>query len=626
MATVAEALAIAVQHHRAGRLPEAEGIYRQVLDVEPDHPDALHLLGVVAQAAGRHDIACDLITAALAARRDFPDASYNLGITLEALGRPEEAIVRYDTALAARPAWAEAHNNRANALKSLGRLDEAVDGYRRAVAARPDYARAHGNLGVALAGLGRLDEAMACYRAALALDPEFAEAHNNLAKALKELGRLDEAVDSYRRAAALRPQSAEIHANLGNALRELDRIGEAIACYEQAIARKPDYAEAYNGLGLALCATGDYRRAAERVRFAISLQPDLADAHNNLGNIEKINGRIDRALECYDTALAIRPDKADAHVNRAYSLFIEGRLGEAWAEHEWRWKGVKPPRPFPQPWWNGTSLAGRTLLVWGEQGLADEILSVGMAPEVTGGPCIWECDPRLVALFARSFPSVSFVPRRDPPVEQTSAAQVQIAAFSLARYFRNDAADFPRRRAYLSPDPNRAARWREWLDGLGPGLKVGISWRGRLVNSARSHHFPSLAQSGVILGIPGLVFVTLQYDDGAADIATLREHTGVHIHTPPGIDLTNDLDDLAALMAGLDAAVGPATAVGDLAGAVGCPTWMYAYYPVSNEKEICNFDHIPWCPSIRVETRAVDEDWDGVLSRIVAGLRARAIG
>ena len=182
--TVPEAFALAVQHHRAGRLAEAEAIYRQILAVDPRHPGALHLLGVVAHQVGRNDVAVEMILQAIALAPIIPEFHSNLG----------------------------------EAYRTLGRLDEAIAAYRRAIELKPDYAEAHSNLGFVLKDQSRIDEAIAACRCALALNPDFPEAHNNLGNALEAQGQLDEALAAYRRGLQLKPDFAEAHSNLIYAL------------------------------------------------------------------------------------------------------------------------------------------------------------------------------------------------------------------------------------------------------------------------------------------------------------------------------------------------------------------------------------------------------------------------
>jgi predicted O-linked N-acetylglucosamine transferase (SPINDLY family) len=305
MATVSEALAIGLRHHQAGRRQAAEQIYRQVLAVEPNHVDALHLLGVIASEAGKHEMAVDYITRAIALAGTEPTFHSNLG----------------------------------TALQAQGRLDEAVACYRRALELKPDYAGAHSNLGSALQAQGKLDEAVVCYRRALEFQPKHAEAHGNLGSALKSQGKLDEAVACYRRALELRPGYAEAHNNLGTALRKLGKADEAVACYRRALELKPDYAAAHYNLGNAVQAQGRPSEAATCYRRALELQPNSAEAHNNLGNALLGQGRLDEAVACYRRAVQLKPDYLDAHNNLLRTIQYQSdatpaELARAHAEYD----------------------------------------------------------------------------------------------------------------------------------------------------------------------------------------------------------------------------------------------------------------------------------------------------
>lgn len=638
MTTVAEALSMAMHHHGAGRLPEAEDLYRRILAVEPDNAQALALLAALAQQGGRLDVAVELNTRALAVRPDLADAHNNLGRCLHDLGRLDEAVTSYRKAIASKPGFALALTNLGDALRQTGHPTEAIDRCREALAHQPDFADAHNSLGLALQDLGMLDEAMASYRTALTLAPDFAVAHANLGNVLQRRGELEAAIASYDTALTLSPGYAEAHNDRGFALQTLGRLEAALASYRAALAHKPDFAIAHVNLGNVLKTMGhaedDTARLDESIdcyRAALALQPDDATAHNGLGSVFAILGRQDLARHHFEQAVALNPTLASAHVNLGLTHLLAGNLTDGWREFEWRWRGLDSyvRRPYPQPWWEGQPLRGKELLIWGEQGIAEEILGLSMLPDAMAlaAHCVVECDPRLVELFARSFPAASFVPAASSPAPRALAADYQTPLFGLARHLRGVATAFPRHERYLKPDPAKVERWAEWLRNLGPGPKVGLSWRGRLVDHERSRHFPPLESMALILDSPAAIFVNLQYDglryDGfAEDIAAMEAATGVTIHTPPGIDLTDDLDEVAAVMAGLDAVVGPATATGDLAGAVGTPTWMYAYYPASNEKEICGFGHVPWCPSIRLHTRGFGEDWTTVLTKVARDLRA----
>ncbi|MGD0768694.1 MAG: tetratricopeptide repeat-containing glycosyltransferase family protein [Tepidisphaeraceae bacterium] len=215
--TIKQAFDLALRHHQAGRLPEAEQLYRQILARQPAHAGALHNLGMIAHRMGRNDIAVDLIRRSIALGSKHVEAHFNLGNALSDMGQHDEAIAAYRQAIAVKPNYPEAHNNLGSALNKKGQLDEAIAAYRQAIALNPKLAEAHNNLGV-VRYKGQLDEAIASYRRAIALSPNFAEAHNNLGTGLQEKGQLDEAVAAYRQAIAHKPNYAEGHSNLAKAL------------------------------------------------------------------------------------------------------------------------------------------------------------------------------------------------------------------------------------------------------------------------------------------------------------------------------------------------------------------------------------------------------------------------
>ncbi len=283
---VHEMFTVALRHHQAGRLTEAEGLYERVLQADSRHVDALHFLGVIAHQRGRNDIAVELI---------------------------DKAIAQNDRV----PAF---HNNLGNALKALGRWEEAVRAYRRALTLKPDLVAAHYNIGLARQAQGDLTEAESSYGRALALKPDYPEAHSNLGNTLQAQGKLAEAAACYRRALSLRPDYAEAHSNLGNVLKAQGKFAEAVGSFERALAHKPDSAEAHFNLGLLYLEQGKFGEAEASIERALAQQPNYAEAHHYLGNALREQGRAAEALLCYQRALALKPDYAAARLGAAVAV------------------------------------------------------------------------------------------------------------------------------------------------------------------------------------------------------------------------------------------------------------------------------------------------------------------
>jgi protein O-GlcNAc transferase len=283
---IREMFALALQHHQAGRLKEAEQLYREILQNDPRHADALQFLGVIAHQVGRNDSAVELIEKAIALNDRVPPY----------------------------------HNNLGNALKALGKLEAAEAAYRRALSQKPDYVQAHFNLGITLQASGELAEAEASYGRAVTYQPNHAEAYLNLGNVLQARGKLAEAVASYGRALSCRPGFAEAHGNLANVLWAQGRAAEAVASYGRALSCKPDYAEAHSNLGNVLLEQGKLEEAVLSYGRALHFKPEYTEAHSNLGNALKEQGRLEEAAASYWRALALEADCADARLGLALAV------------------------------------------------------------------------------------------------------------------------------------------------------------------------------------------------------------------------------------------------------------------------------------------------------------------
>jgi Tfp pilus assembly protein PilF len=322
-------LNMAIEHHRAGNLQQAEQLYRQILQVDPYQVDALHLFGLTAAQMGKNDVAIEYIRKALRLKPDFAEAHSNLAVALRALGRLEEAETCLRQAVRLRPDQAEAHNNLGAALQEQGHLQEAEDCLRQALHLKHNYAEAHYNLGNVLQRVKRLDEAEARFREAVRLKQDYTQAHYNLGAVLQEQRRLREAEACFREAIRLQPKYAPAHNDLGVILHEQGRPQEAEACLREAIRLHPEYAEAHNNLAGTLQQQKRLEEAEDCLRNALRLRPDFPAARNNLGTILQAQGRPEEAERCLREVVRLNPEYSQAYDNLGNALRGQGRLEEA---------------------------------------------------------------------------------------------------------------------------------------------------------------------------------------------------------------------------------------------------------------------------------------------------------
>lgn len=357
----------AMQLFQTGQFSQAEMICRQLLATQPNHSDALQLLGLLAHRMGNGEMALELMRKAIAANSRVNDYHNNLAVMLTTQGRLQEAIAAYhdalalkpdnaqclhnlaivlrrmnrlaesldaaEKALALRPNYAEAHHGKGKALEALGKQPEALAAYRRALALKPDLADAHSSIGALLTDLGQWDEGLAACRRAIDLQPGLADAHNNLGNALGALGHAQEALAAYQRAIQIEPQNALFHYNSGIGLKNLGQVEQAIAAFNQAVTLKPDYFQAYNNLGIMLLRMFRVDQALDALQHAVTIKPDYAEAWSNLGLALKESGRISDALDVVKKALAVKPNYASGHNNMAIVLTEMARLDEAMEHH-----------------------------------------------------------------------------------------------------------------------------------------------------------------------------------------------------------------------------------------------------------------------------------------------------
>ncbi len=603
-------LSAALATHRAGTPGAAESAYRDVLDIAPDHPIALRLLGMLYLGTGRPRAARDTLARAIAVAPDDADARTAWADAGAALGDHETAIAAYRAILADHPGLHAARVNLANALRTIGDTAGAIAECRMALATAPRLLQAHITLGASLLSAGKVVEAIGAWRAAVAIDPASAQARAGYAMALLHDRRAIDALDAAMRACESGPDFAEAWFVAGAAERALLRYGPAKASLDRAVALDPDHAHARLALGNTLADLDDLAGAEREMRAAIAIDPAIPEAHASLGFLLTALGDTQGAIAACDTAIALAPSFARAYWNRSSAYLLEGDFAHGFADYEERRRDPLFAADFAGangPEWDGTPLAGRTLLVLAEQGLGDAIQFARFLPAVAarGGRVILACAPTLIPLLRR-LPGLADVVSRDgpPPLHDCFVFQM-----SLPRLLGTSLATIPQPRFYLTADSARALS----LPAQPPGRRrIGLVWAGNPEhhNDAR-RSIPTRALAP-LAELEGIDWVNLQRG------ARGPELTLMHRLPAPASRIT-DFADTAALVDTLDLVIAVDTSVAHLAGAMGKPVWILLPH-APDWRWMLHREDTPWYASARLFRQHYAGEWDEVIVRVAAAL------
>ena len=434
---------------------------------------------------------------------------------------------------------------------------------------------------------GQLSEAEQVYRQILEIDAHHADSLHLLGMIAHQAGRHEDAVEMIRRAIAIHATGASYHSNLGTILQAQGKLDEATACYGRALA----------------------------------LRPDSAEIHTNLGNILQAQDKLDEAITCHERALALKPSLAEARYNLGMAQLQKGRFAQGWHNFEGRWLSkdfATPMRLYPQPLWTGEKLASGRLLIWGEQGIGDEIMFAGLVPDViqTGNRCLLDCDARLKPLLARSFPGIDVVSGIDPRHTPELEIAAHLPSGSLPKLFRTSHGDFAATTSpYLIADPVERARLRaQYADGR---RLVGLAWYTKNRNKGPERSIDlSLFRS--LLARPDIRWVSLQYGDHD-ELARQAVAAGAPILIDRSVDQFSNIDGFAAQIAAMDMVVTIDNSTAHLAGALGVPA-LVLLPAVSDWRWLQSREDSPWYPTLRLFRQPQRGDWESVVQKVQSAL------
>jgi tetratricopeptide (TPR) repeat protein len=589
-----------------GNHARASELCRAALELNPGNDGAWANLGNAQRGLRLFAEARHSYEKALALCPDNPRYVYNIGLTDLDQEKFDQAKEYFQRCLASDPSIHEAHNNLAACSLKLNDPLNALHQADRAIECKPDYAEAWNNRGNALNDLRRHEEALASFERSIELKPDYAEAWSNRGNALNDLKRHEEALASFERSIELKPDSAGAWSSRGIALSDLKRHEKALASYEISIELKPDYAEAWNNRGNALNDLRRHEEALASFERSIELKPDYAEAWSNRGNALNDLKRHEEALASFDRSIELKPDYAEAIYNKALLQLAQKNFRDGFENYLCRWAMKdSPSRPLETglPLCDRTG-GGKSLLLWTEQGIGDEIFYTGMLGQALDefSSISLVADKRLHPTLLRSFPTITLL-ERDQPLEKDflSKTECQAPIGDLGRILGlSHDTIASTRRPFLRVDGAKSSEFRS-LAPFSQGKSVcGLSW------SSNNKSFGEEKSIGLerlepILKSNQFEFINLQYGNVDAEIQKVRSQCGVNIHQIDGLDIYNNVDGLLALIDACDIVITTSNITAHLAGSIGKRGCVFV--PISKGKiwywhlaDVYSF----WYPSLRV--------------------------
>lgn len=499
-----------------------------------------------------------------------------------------------------------------------------------------EHAQGHHILAMGLEHLGQLHKALLMYERALKLDPTDPELYLNLGLVAWKMQMLEGAEKLFRIYIEMNPDIYSGYNNLAGILRDKGKMEDAIEILRQAIFRFPLSAELWNSMGTVMMENGQIGEARTFYEEALRLNEKYARAHHNIAHLVNHTGPRGAATPHYELALSLtsesNPDYIEVLHGRAISRIDIGDLANGWKEYEIR----HAPRfrgstlyAFNEPMWKGEDLEGKRLLLMAEQGIGDEIMFANAVPEIIekigpNGKLSLAIDPRLVTLFARSFPEATVGPyvgarsnaklvRYAPWVGDNGGIDYYAPLGSTLQYLRDDISKFPKDQNLLKPDPERVEFWRGRLKELSDGPYVGVCWRSMVMTTQRSKYFSPLELWGPVLENQDVTFVNLQYGDCADDLKLVKELYDREIHDFEDLNLKDNLDDNAALCAALDLVISAPTAASTISGSVGTklfiPTVGFIWPMLGTEG-------MPWYSDAQIIRPDEYQDFEQMMERL----------
>ncbi|MDF1642790.1 MAG: polysaccharide pyruvyl transferase family protein [Pseudomonadales bacterium] len=478
---------------------------------------------------------------------------------------------------------------------------------------------------------GHLQKAEEWIKKAIFIKPDEASYHNNIGNIFKANGALKKAEESYRRAMELNPSSPDAISNIGTIYLAADNPEYALTFFDSALAVQPGYAEAQINMSSALLKLERYQEVIELCEklSARNIEPPIV--FSNWGRALKGRGDFFEAVDLFDRAVSLYPEDPDLHNFRGVLLRLIGDFEDGWKGYQWEPYSTDAARVIYDlsiERWQGHSLTGRTLLIYGEQGIGDEIMFASCFAELIAQAesTFIACEPRLAPLFERSFPKATILAgyNLDLLKDYIRSHRIDLCCpmGDIPIYTRKQLSDFKHSCAYLTPESASVTKWRQRYAELGKGLKIGISWLGgKSPVQQRTRSIPLSHWIG-LFDCTNVQFVNIQYGDHAQSLRDLKMETGVEIHDWPDINGLTEMDEFAAKVAALDLVISIDNSTVHLAASLGVETWVMLPM-IPDWRWLLDRDDSPWYSSVRLFRQSIAGEWDKALQQVIAKLKEK---
>jgi tetratricopeptide (TPR) repeat protein len=547
-----------------------------------------------------------------------------LAENLKKEGNIDKAITIYKKALAIEASNYNACFNLANLLYEQNKIGEAIIYYQKVNELKPDSSAVYFNLGICHATQNDYSKASDAFLKTIELNPKHTKAYYQLVVALHKQNKFNEALEYAKKGIELDPCDFELLLRAASLYKHFDKFSEAISLYRKAVELNPKHINAILELANALNMTDETDEALKLYQRILEINPKIIEALYNFGFTLKKQGHIKEAMEIYHKILEMKPTYAQPHFSLSLSYLTLGDFERGWKEYEWRWAAYnETPRKYKQPQFDGTDIAGKTILLYAEQGLGDTLQFIRYAKLIKdrGGKVIFDTQKPLKQILSLA-PYLDKVITQGDPVPDFD---YHLALMSLPLIFKTTLNTVPNQIPYLYADQNLVESWRTTLS-CDKNFKIGLCWQGnagystqflRKAVAAKSFHVKEFEP---LCTMKGISLYSLQKMNGHDQLKDASYQLNIH-------DFGSELDekhgrfmDTAAIIKNLDLVITVDTSISHFAAALGVPVWILLPNPADWRWMLDRTD-TPWYPNVRLFRQPKFGDWKSVIQDVIAALQ-----